>query len=90
MSENAGSKAALVDIIDLSKFGSGTDMWPAAGEGGAGAGDGDGKVSFVLMSSSRLMTGLNVVIALSVPSIRLLGAENGVVSSGDLLKDVSG
>ena len=97
MSEKAGSNPrcccpALDEdsrvIVDLSKFGSGTVNSDA---GGGGAGDGgDGKVSFVFMSCSRLMTGLNVVMALSVSSIRLSSRAElaGVVSSLDR-KDMS-
>merc|ERR1719483_860722 len=65
----ANRSRSLELIIDLSKFGSGTDN----------SGGGSGKVSFVLMRCSRLMTGLNVGMALSKSSIRSLGASKGVL-----------
>ena len=61
-----------VEIIDLSKFGRGTDNSLTGGGGG--------RVSFDFMRPSRLMEGLNVVMALS-GLLRAPPAPLGVVAS---------
>lgn len=52
-----------VEIIDLSKFGRGTDNSRTGGGGGGG------RVSFDFMRPSRLMEGLNVVMVMALSGL---------------------
>ena len=64
-----------LEIIDLSKFGRGTDNSRTGGGGGGG------RVSFDFMRPSRLMEGLNVVMVMALSGVLRASPGVGVVAA---------
>ena len=64
-----------LEMLDLSKFGRGTDNSRTGGGGGGG------RVSFDFMRPSRLMEGLNVVMVMALSGVLRASPGVGVVAA---------